>query len=135
MNILSQPLAHIDMFFVLDGEKYQVEDFHMGTTQDIDHKGQPESEVNGGKLKMTLSHLADDSLWQWAKKSTLLKNGQVLFQTDLGMTIIEISFENAYCINLNQSINSTAGTVANLLISPERISINGIEHENMWKKT
>jgi hypothetical protein len=135
MSILSQPLAHIEVYFILDGKKYQVEDFHISATQDIDHKGQPQSEVNGGKLVIALPQMADNNLYMWAKKSTLLKNGQVLFQTDMGMTILEISFENAYCISLSRSVSNIMGASTRLLISPERISINGIEHENIWRKS
>jgi len=135
MSIFSQPLSHLEAFFVLDGTKYQIEDFHIGLAQDIDYKGQPQHEVNGGRLQITLPQMADDNLYLWAKKSTLVKSGQVLFQTDLGMTVLELSFENAYCISLNRSINSTTGASTSLLISPEKISINGIEHENIWKKS
>jgi len=133
MALFSLPNAHVISKFNLDGKSYDVDYFKIFFSQDIDFKGQPEHEVRGGILKINLSHIADNNLYTWAKKSTLLKSGEVLFQTDLGVTVLRINFDNAYCIELTREIDSMKGAHTILVISPEKISINGKEHTNYWK--
>lgn len=132
MNTL--PLAHLFVTFILDGKKYDAEQFMVEFSQPIDYKGQPQCETKGGQIIVNLTQTADDNLYYWAKKSTIRKNGKVLFQTDLGMTVLEVSFENAYCANLSRVINSSNGLYTELTIAPEKISMNGVKHNQFWAK-
>lgn len=134
MFSISQPFAHVESFFLLDGEKYRIEHFNTSFSQEWDYKGQPQHEMNGGQLVVTLAQAADDNLYLWAKKSTLLKSGQVLFQTDLGITVLRIDFLNAYCVSLSVSINAYSGSKTTLIITAENVNVNGVEHDNHWKK-
>ena len=133
MNTLL-PLAHLVVTFILDGIKYNAEQFMIEFSQPIDYKGQPQYETKGGQIFVKLTQAADDNLYYWAKKSTNRKNGTVLFQTDLGMTVLEVTFENSYCANLTRGINASSGTYTSLTIAPEKISMNGIDHNNYWPK-
>jgi hypothetical protein len=133
MANLSQSQAHIEAYFILDGKKYNIEKFKIVFNQSVDFKGQPEHETSGGQILITLSEIADDNLYLWAKKSTLQKNGQVLFQTDLGITVLKVNFINAYCINLERSGSALTGTKTTLFISPEIIIMDDVEHNNFWK--
>jgi hypothetical protein len=81
---------------------------------------------------ITLSQIADDKLYLWSLTSTMLKSGVVLIQTDLGMTVLEIKFENAYCIDLLRETSDGGGTKTNIVISSKSVSLNGIEHDNEW---
>jgi hypothetical protein len=126
------PLAHIVVSFMLDGKKYEVDKFDINFSQPTDYKGQPQHEIKGGKLSVRLYQAADDNLYSWAKDPTKLKSGVVLFQTDLGITVLKIIFADAYCINLSRNISSRSGTSTELFISPKEISIDGIEHNNFW---
>lgn len=130
-NIL--PFAHINAYLILDGQKYEIEKFTTNFIQPSDFKGQPQHEVKGGKVTIVLSQTADDNLYLWAKQSTLRKGGEILFQTDLGITVLRINFTNAYCINLTREINALTGTKTSLVIAPEIITLNGIEHNNFWE--
>ena len=65
----------------------------------------------------------------------MLKNGLILFQTDLGMSILRVNFENAYCINLKKEINSLTGTKTTLVITPEKIILNDTSLDNNRKKS
>jgi len=131
MNTL-QPLAHHVATFIMDGKKYDVERFSIELSQPIDFKGQPQHEIKGGQITVNLTQAADDNLYIWAKKSTLRKNGKILFQTDLGITVLEIDFKNAYCINLTREINASNGTNTSLTVSSEIIIMDGVEHNNFW---
>lgn len=131
---LSLPFAHVIANFILDGKTYEIEQFKIGFSQPSDYKGQPQYEMKGGQIMINLAQAADDNLYLWAKKSTLLKNGTILFQTDMGITLLEISFINAYCINLTRNINAFTGTSTSLIIAPEQVSLNGEKHDNSWVK-
>lgn len=133
MSIFSSfPMAHINVYFFLDGKKYEVEHFNTSFSQEYDYKGQPQNEVHGGQLVITVTNSADDNLYLWAKKSTLLKSGEILFQTDLGITVLRLNFTNAYCVNLTREISAYSGTKTTLIIAPESINANGVTHDNKW---
>jgi hypothetical protein len=130
--MLNLPLSHIEVKFILDGQTYEVESFNIKFTQPVDFKGQPQHEVLGGQLMLVLTQVANSDFYLWAKKGTMLKNGEVLFQTDLGMTLLRVCFTNAYCTTLVRNINAMTGTKTKLVISSEKIKINGVEHDNFW---
>jgi len=126
------PLANVSMQFSLEGETFEVEHFNIDFIQPTSgHKGRPEYEVLGGQITLIITQLATDNLNLWAKKETKLKSGVILFQTD-GMTVMEVEFINAYCTSLTGQISAQSGASTLLIISPEIVKINGIEHDNHW---
>jgi hypothetical protein len=130
--MLNLPLSHLEGKLVLDGETYEVETFKITFSQPIDYKNQPQHETLGGQLMITLAQAADNNLYAWGKTSTLRKNGQVLFQTDLGMTVMKIDFQDAYCVTLSRKTNAMTGTLTTLMIAPKIVTMNGVEHDNFW---
>jgi len=128
------PLAHINVKFIIDSETYAVEHFDVNFEQPTDFRGQPQHEIGGGQLTVHISQIPSNNLYLWAKTSTSRKNGILLFQTDLGMTVLTVEFINAYCINFTRHINANLGTETTFLISPEKVKINGIDHDNNWAK-
>ena len=130
--MINFPLAHIESKFILDGQTYEVEAFETQFSQPVDYKQQPQHEVIGGLIKITLTHAANSNLYLWAKTATMLKNGAILFQTDLGITILRVEFANGYCVGLTRHIDASAGTKTMLVIAAENIKMNGTEHDNFW---
>ena len=128
------PLSHINVKFYIDGETYEVEQFDINFLQPTDFRGQPQHEINGGQMTVTITRIPSSNLYLWAKTSTLRKNGIFLFQTDMGMTVMKVEFTDAYCITLTRQINAYSGTETTLVISPEKVKINSIEHNNYWAK-
>ena len=129
-NIL--PLEHLEVKLVLEGTEYIVDGFQMEFRQPIDFKNQPQHEITGGQMMITIPQVADKNLYLWAKTSTMLKSGELFFRTDLGMTVMKIKFENAYCIQLLRELSDGMGTKTNMIISPEQVSINEVDHVNHW---
>lgn len=125
-----QPLAHIIAAISIDGEKFEVENFRVNFMQPTDFKGQPQHEITGGQISVNIPQAATDTLYNWAKKSTMQKSGEIVFQTDMGMTILTVAFTNAYCINLAREINASTGTFTSLTLSPQSIALNGVTHNN-----
>lgn len=131
---LSQPMAHIVAKFFLEGREYRVDGFRIGFTQGVDHKGQPQHETRGGQLFLKLSQAGDPALFEWAKRSTLLKSGMIVFETGMSNPVLRVEFTDAYCISLTRTIHAQSGTQTSLIISPEVIKLNGMEHDNFWKR-
>lgn len=132
--MMNLPLAHIEAKFMLDGKTYEVEKFKVKFSQPVDFKGQPQHETFGGKLTVVLNQMADNNLLLWSKTSNMLKNGSLLFQTDLGITVLRVEFEKAYCITMSRKINAMTGTLTTLVISPEIVIMNDVAHDNFWPK-
>ena len=71
------PLAHIVSKFILEGKSYEVEDFKISFSQAVDFKGQPQHEMLGGQLYLTLTQAADDNLYFKIKRpSDIVKRRQ-----------------------------------------------------------
>jgi hypothetical protein len=127
-------LAHVIAKFTLDGDTYEVEQFNVRFHQPTDFKGQPQHEIMGGQLILVLPQAADNVLYDWAKRSSKLKSGEIAFETEMSSPVLKVLFTNAYCVKLTREIDAYAGTKTTLVIAPETVDVNGINHENHWKK-
>lgn len=128
--------SNVNVIFSIDGDEYAVEQFKIGFHQPVDgNKYQPEGEVCGGRIMITLSQTVKSNIYGWAVKPWVKKNGAVLFKTGTSGVIFEVAFTNAYCINLKRVIESLGqGLSTTLILSPEGVSVNGIEFDNRWVK-
>ena len=138
MGLFSFPQvdSNVNVIFSVDGDEYAVEQFKIGFHQPVDGiKNQPEGEVRGGRIMITLSQTVKNNIYGWAVKPWMKKNGAVLFKTGTSGVIIEVAFTNAYCVNLKRVIESLGqGLSTTLILSPESVSVNGIEFDNRWVK-
>jgi len=126
--------TNIKSFFFIDNEKYEVVKFQTYVNQEIDYKGQPQSEIKGGQLSIVLKQTVSRNIYDWAKRFMSLKSGIIKFETETSGTIFRVSFTNAVCISLNCNINEHTGTITNLIISCDEISFyDSIKIENRWK--
>ena len=138
MGLFSFPQvdSNVNVIFSVDGDEYAVEQFKIGFHQPVDGiKNQPEGEVRGGRIMITLSQTVKNNIYGWAVKPWVKKNGAVLFKTGTSGVIFEVAFTNAYCVNLTRVIESLGqGLSTTLILSPESVSVNGIEFDNRWVK-
>lgn len=128
--------SDVNVIFSIDGDEYAVEQFKIGFHQPVDgNKNQPEGEVRGGRIMIVLSQTVKNNIYGWAIKPWVKKNGAVLFKTGTSGVIFEVAFTNAYCVNLKRVIESLGqGLSTTLILSPESVSVNGIEFDNRWVK-
>ncbi len=131
-GLFEQIDTNIEGYLFIDTFKYEIIDLNFGFGQAIDHKGQPQHEVKGGQLLVTLTEVPAPSIYDWAKRSNKPKSGKILFQTASRGTILTISFEDAHCFSFTQKINFTSGTEINLGITPKKLVIADILHDNNW---
>lgn len=138
MGLFSFPQvdSNVNAIFSVDGDEYAVEQFKIGFHQPVDGiKNQPEGEVRGGRIMITLSQTVKNNIYGWAVKPWMKKSGAVLFKTGTSGVIFEVAFTNAYCVNLKRVIESLGqGLSTTLILSPESVSVNGIEFDNRWVK-
>lgn len=137
MGLFSFPQvdSNVNVIFSVDGDEYAVEQFKIGFHQPVDGiKNQPEGEVRGGRIMITLSQTVKNNIYGWAVKPWMKKSGAVLFKTGTSGVIFEVAFTNAYCISLKRSINIGIGLSTNLILSPESVNLNGIDFDNNWVK-
>ena len=138
MGLFSFPQvdSNVNVIFNVDGDEYAVEQFKIGFHQPVDGiKNQPEGEVRGGRIMITLSQTVKNNIYGWAVKPWMKKSGAVLFKTGTSGGIFEVAFTNAYCVNLKRVIESLGqGLSTTLILSPESVSVNGIEFDNRWVK-
>ncbi len=128
--------SDVNVIFSIDGDEYAVEQFKIGFHQPVDgNKNQPEGEVRGGRIMITLSQTVKSNIYGWAIKPWVKKNGAVLFKTGTSGVIFEVAFTNAYCVNLRRVIETLGqGLSTTLILSPESVSVNGVEFDNRWVK-
>lgn len=127
--------SNVNVTFCVDGDEYEVEQFKIGFHQPVDgNKNQPEGEVRGGRIMITLSQTVKNNIYGWAIKPWVKKNGAVLFKTGTSGVIFEVTFTNAYCISLKRSIGIAVGLNTTIILSPESLCLNGIDFNNQWVK-
>ena len=128
--------SNVNVIFSVDGDEYAVEQFKIGFHQPVDNlKNQPEGEVRGGRIMITLSQTVKSNIYGWAVKPWVKKNGAVLFKTGTSGVIFEVAFTIAYCGNLKRVVEALGqGLSTTLILSPESVSVNGIEFDNRWVK-
>lgn len=138
MSLFSFPEidTSVSVWFSLDGEEYEVNQFKIGFHQPVDpNKNQPEGEVRGGRLMVTLTQTVKSNIYGWGMKPWVKKDGAVLFKTGTSGVIFDVKFTNAYCVNLCRTIDALGqGLNTTLIISPEIVAMNGIEFDNNWIK-
>lgn len=128
---LPQIDSDLTVWFVLNGKEYEMGRFSISFGQSVDHKGQPQDEVRGGRMLVGLTQTLPDSIYRWAM-SSVPKNGEIAFRSKTTNAPLRIEFINAYCVNFDRQITEGGGVNTSLFISPDEILVNGISFDNHW---
>ncbi len=120
-------------WLTIDGKEYELSLFNINFNQTIDTKGEPQNVVRGGQMQISISQTVPGNIYDWAMKSSLKKDGSIVFKIESGSSPLKIEFFNAYCVGFNRNIDSMGeGLNTVLTIAPEDITINGISFDNRW---
>lgn len=125
---------NIKVYFELEGQEYDVDQFKIGFSQQQDHKGEPQHETKGGQLMITLTQTLPESFYSWIIENNKFKDACVLFKSESSGTVLRIEVSQARCVNLSRKITIGKGVQSILILSPETVKVNGIEHDNFWVK-
>ena len=128
---LPQPDSDLTAWFILDGKEYEMSQFNIGFDQSVDYKGQPQDEVRGGRMLVTLTQTLPESFYRWAMTSAP-KNGEVVFRSKTANAPLRIEFMNAYCVHFERQIIVKGGLSTSIIISPDELLLNGISFDNHW---
>lgn len=125
--------SDLTVWLVLEGQEFEVSQFNISFGQSVDHKGQPQDEVRGGRMFFSLTQVVPENIYRWAMTSCS-KNGEVIFRSKTTNAPLRVEFMNAYCVSFERNIDSLIGLTSNLVISPEEVVINEIDFDNHWEK-
>ena len=84
-------------------------------------------------MLITLTEDLPDSMYYWAMRSQT-KDGEVVFKSKTANAPLKVQFFNGYCVDLDRSISEGRGLTSDLIISAEKVVINGVELDNRWTK-
>ena len=123
--------------FTFKGKKYIVEEFDMDFTQEVNHKGKPDSMPEGGLLTVTISDTPDKSINEWITDSFTKQDGEFRFLMNDGKisesALLNIQFKDAYCVKYRKTMAPQgAGTLTTLVISPRYIRVGNEIFEKKW---
>jgi hypothetical protein len=66
--------------------------------------------------------------------SSITKDGLVEFRSKTSNAPLKVGFMNAFCVNLERTVDAHTRLSTGLVISPDEITINGISFDNNWVK-
>ena len=121
----------LEVWFIFEGKEYEVEQFSISFGQGVDHKGQPQDEIRGGRILLTLSQAVPENIYQWAMTSRM-RDGKVEYRSKTASSPLKVEFVNGYCVNLERTVDALTGLETDIIISPEEVTINGISFDNKW---
>ncbi|MBO7636596.1 MAG: hypothetical protein J6S89_08460 [Paludibacteraceae bacterium] len=133
-SIFSQPDGNVLAEMTFQGKTYSIADFSTSFSQNIDMKGEPQGEVHGAILAVTLHIIPDKALIQWAANKWGLKSGEIVFKNETGTAPLKISFTDAACIKLSQYTEVGFGVRTQIVISPKEVSFNDVPLSNGWRE-
>lgn len=131
-NILFPTDSAIDGHLYIGTKQYEIQSFDTEFQQGVDYKGQPQQEVKGGLLAVTLSQPADDLLNTWMFQPETFHDGIISFApiSKTASAVIKIIFKKGRCVSYEKLMGRGVGIQFRILISAKYININGIEHKN-----
>lgn len=107
----------------VDGEEFNVLEFHINFTQEIDTTGKPNGVSKGGNINLIIEASQNTHFLAWMINSDLTKDGKITFyRRDAMSKMKELTFTKAFCINYHEQFTST--TEVPMKISMELVSQN-----------
>ena len=121
----------VDAKLILNGTEYEIETFHTRFEKSFDYKGEPQREVKGGLMLLTINHVADEQMNNWMFNQSVKHSGAIVFASfsRIANPVIVIEFVNGRCAKYSKSIGHSTVSYT-IIITAEEININGIEHAN-----
>ena len=109
-------------------------DFHQTT----DDKGRPSSVVQGAFIKVSIVSTDSVKLISWMLDPYKRSEGKIVFKRgDQDSKMKELAFKEAYCVGYKETFDareaqSQASMVLSLIISANKIDVNGASLDNKW---
>ncbi|WP_288427511.1 type VI secretion system tube protein TssD [uncultured Spirosoma sp.] len=113
---------------------------YLDINQAVDSLGRPASLTRGGKITLEFNATDDNIIAEWMANPAKRLNGKIRFVKldNVESTEKELTFENAYCVELMERFDGTTTTsqmVTVITISPEFIHVGTTTLDNRWPAT
>lgn len=122
----------------IDNEVFNVLEFDIAFSQNIDNNGKPSTKTKGGQIKLIVESTQTDLFSDWMASQTSIKDGKVIFyRRDAMSTMKNVVFKKGYCISLHKRFRNegTVPMITEILISSNEVKIGNTTFENNWKNT
>ena len=126
--------ASVDAKMYLNGTEYSIDSFDIKFQKAIDFKGEPQQEVKGGLLTMTINQVVDKQINLWMFHERVKYSGSIVFASfsQIENPVITMNFTNGRCARYTKSVGYSSLSYT-IVITAEKISINGMDHKNNLK--
>lgn len=92
----------------IDGEEYNVLEFNINFTQEINNSGKPSGKAKGGEIDIIIEASKETGFLSWMLNSELTKDGKIIFyRRDALSKMKELNFVKAFCIDYHEQFTST----------------------------
>lgn len=130
-------MASFSAFLEVGGSRYPLTYYDLYIHQQTDSLGRPASPTLGGTITVELHSPGqnDTVLTEWMLSPTRQHDGFVhLYRDDTKAKLKTISFFNAYAVGMGEhfSASGSGPMLTQLVISPQRVAVGGIVHDNNW---
>ncbi len=116
----------------IDNNKYMFSNMKISFEQQLNKNKMPESMTQLGLISLTLIGNTDDLIDEWMINSRKQHSGDLRFfkndVKEIGQSLTNVSFENAYCVEYEKNINVPENVnESTLIIYPEILKIGNEE--------
>lgn len=121
----------------IDNQVFNVLEFDLFFTQQVDNNGKPVNKTKGGQIKLIVESTQTDLFSEWMVSQTSLKDGKVTFyRRDAMSTMKNVVFKKAFCISFRKKFcsNGVQPMTTEILITANEVKIGSTKFENNWKK-
>jgi len=130
-EILDLNDTSVDAKMILNGIEYSIDAFDIQFQQSFDFKGEPQREVKGGLLSITLNSVVDEQLNYWMFHNKVYYSGSIVFASfsRIASPVMTINFVDGRCAEYSKHVGHSSISLR-LVITADEISINGMFHRN-----
>lgn len=120
----------------LDNEVFNVLEFDILFTQNVDNNGKPANKTKGGQIKLIVESTQTDLFSDWMVSQSSIKDGKVIFyRRDAMSTMKNVTFKKGYCISFRKSFRSEGAVpmITEIVITSNEVKVGNTLFDNNWK--
>jgi RHS repeat-associated protein len=121
----------------VSGQNIVLDYVDLDLNQSVDARSRPASMTRGGTITVEFDTPSDgDMIADWAANPVKQLDGSITYMNQNQDSVMKtVNFYNAYCIEFMERFDgsmSSSNMKTTIKISPERVNIGGVEHDNNW---